>query len=75
MAIQKLIPVCFSIIFFLFLHANSIAQDSTLIHSIEKKTRHIYDETDKQYWFLTKERVIAFADTIGTEIASLLHWL
>jgi hypothetical protein len=32
--------------------------------------RHIYDETDKQYWFLTKERVITFADTIGTEITA-----
>jgi hypothetical protein len=54
------------------LHTNCIAQDSTLIHSIEKETRHIYDETDKQYWFLTKERVITFADTIGTEIAAYL---
>jgi len=69
---QTLMPVFFSMSFSICLHTNCIAQDSTLIYSIEKETRHIYDETDKQYWFLTKERVIAFADTIGAEITAYL---
>jgi hypothetical protein len=72
MRTQRLIRVFFSINFLLCVQTSCIAQDSRLIHSIEKRTRSIYDETDKQYWFLTKEKVIAFADTTGTEITAYL---
>ena len=70
MKTHKFIFVLLSTISFSGLNESSFAQDTSLINTVEKETRRIYDNSDKQYWFLTKEKVIALGDTIGTEITA-----
>lgn len=70
MLMRKSIPLLFAVSFLLNVNAACFAQDSTLLHSIEKEAHRIYDQTDKQDWFLTKEKVLEFADTTGTEITA-----
>ncbi len=66
--VKKLICVLILSSLFLCMSKALCAQDSSLIKTIENETHRIYDRTDKQRWFLTKKKLISFADTLGTEI-------